>query len=179
MGARLPQDDGDWVIAGMVVGLHGVRGEVKVVPTAERPGRLAALGAVTLRLPNGKLQEAQVVSYRPYEGKGVDLIVFEGYEDRTRARDLTNAQLLVKADECPPLPEGEYYDWQIVGLQVVTVGGRELGSVEEVLHTGANDVYVTPAGLLPATGETVKQIDLAAGRIIVDPLPGMLDGSDE
>jgi len=59
------------------------------------------------------------------------------------------------------------------------VDGRELGPVTDVLPTGANDVYVTAAGLLPATDEVIKAIDLATGTMLVDPLPGMLDEPDD
>ena len=167
---------GDWVVVGTVTGVHGVRGEVKVLPTGERPGRLGELKSVTLALKSGRRVPARVVGYRPYEGKGVDLLIFEGYADRTAAGALTGAQVLVEAGESPPPPEGEFYEWQIVGLQVFTTDGRDLGAVEEVLHTGANDVYVTPEGLLPATAEVIKEIDLTARRIVVEPVPGLLDG---
>jgi len=167
-----PPPSGEWVVVGTVTGTHGVRGEVKVLPTGERPGRLSELETVTLALRGGRRASARITGYRPYEGKGVDLLAFEGYPDRTAAEALVGAHLLVR-------PEGEYYEWQIIGLHVVTTDGRDLGVVEEVLRTGANDVYVTSECLLPATAEVVKEIDLAAGRMVIEAVPGLLEGSAE
>jgi len=80
------------------------------------------------------------------------------------------------------LDEGEYYLFQLVGLTAVTEEGRELGRVKEVLQTGANDVYVvdTPRGelLLPAIQDVVKDVELAAGRLVVHLLPGLMPGED-
>jgi 16S rRNA processing protein RimM len=176
---RAPIPPGDWVVVGTVVGPHGVRGEVKVRPAADRPGRLGELPSVTLALRGGRQVLARVSGYRPYEGKGVELLSFEGYADRTAAAALTGAHLLVRPEDSPALPEGEFYEWQLIGLRAVTTDGRDLGAVEEVLRTGANDVYVTSRGLLPATADVIKEIDLQARRIVVVPVPGLLDGSDE
>jgi len=169
---------GDWVIVGTVTAPHGVRGEVRVLPTAERPGRLCDLRTVTLALPNGRLLPVRLVGHRAHQGQGVDLLSFEGYTDRTAAESLRGALLLVAPGESPPLPEGEYYEWQIVGLRVVTTHGRELGVVEQVLRTGANDVYAVGEHLLPATAEVVKQINLAEQTMVVEPMPGLLDGEE-
>ena len=174
-----PPSPDDWVVVGTVTGVHGVRGEVKVAPTADRPGRLGELSSVTLALPDGRRFEACIVGYRPYEGKGVDLLIFEGFGDRTKAAALRGAQLLVGPGESPPPPEGEYYEWQIVGLPVVTTDGRDLGPVEEVLRTGANDVYVTRECLVPATADVIRSIDLQAGRIVIEPVPGLLEDAEE
>ena len=79
--------------------------------------------------------------------------------------------------EAPALPEGTYYHYQLIGLEVRTAEGDDLGRVVEVLATGGTDVYVVhgPRGeaLLPATSEVVAAIDLEAGRMTVTPLPGM------
>jgi 16S rRNA processing protein RimM len=174
-----PLPPGEWVVVGTVTGTHGVRGEVKVRPTGEQPGRLGELETATLVLRGGRRLSARVTSYRPYEGKGVDLLAFEGYADRTAAEALVGAHLLVRPEESPRLEEGEYYEWQILGLRVVTTDGRDLGVVEEVLRTGANDVYVTSECLLPATAEVVKEIDLAGRRMVIEAVPGLLDGSAE
>lgn len=165
----------EWVVVGVVRGPHGIRGEVKVAPTADRLERLGELTRVTLALRNGKQVETRVQAYRPYEGKGVGLMIFEGYADRTAAETLRGARLLVPSSESPPLPEGEYYEWQLIGLQVITTDGRGLGVVEEILQTGANDVYVTAQCLVPATADVIKCIDLEAGKIIVEPMAGLLN----
>ena len=76
------------------------------------------------------------------------------------------------------LPPGEYFVHQIVGLQVLTTAGEDLGTVEEVLSTGANDVYVVPGPrgevLIPALKTVIRTIDLATGQLIVELPPGLL-----
>jgi len=164
----------DWVVIGTVVAPHGVRGEVRVLPETDFPERLAHLGTATLVLPDGKLRELTVVGGRWHTAKGAVLLRFAECTGRTEAEALRGARIVVRPGDSPALPEGEYYDWQILGLRVVTTDGREIGTVREVIHTPANDVYATEEHLLPAIADVVKQIDLAAGRLIIEPLPGLL-----
>jgi 16S rRNA processing protein RimM len=91
-----------------------------------------------------------------------------------------DADLQVRLEDAAPLPEGVYYHWQILGLQVVTEQGESLGELVEILETGANDVYVVRDAegrerLLPAIRSVVAQVDEQAGRLVVRPLPGLLD----
>lgn len=161
------------VQVGRVLGAHGLRGLVRVLPLTDVPDRHRTLKQVMVR--TARTQQLLTIERAAPAGKGLWLVKFEGLDDRTAAEKLKGAELFVSDDDLPPLPEGQYYIHQIVGLQVRTVEGRDLGPVTEVLHTGANDVYVTGAGLLPATDEVIKEIDLPAGTMLVDPLPGMLD----
>lgn len=79
---------------------------------------------------------------------------------------------IARAD-APPLPEGEYYHYQLVGLDVVDLEGRSLGRLAEIIETGANDVYVIrgPLGetLLPAIADVVREVDPEGGRMVVQP----------
>jgi 16S rRNA processing protein RimM len=76
-----------------------------------------------------------------------------------------------------PLPEGRYYHDQIIGLQAETSTGEPLGTIVEVLATGSNDVYVARLDeretLIPALKDVVRQIDIAGGRLIVEPVEGL------
>ena len=101
--------------------------------------------------------------------------MFEGINDREGAEALAGGVMYIREQDLPVLPEGRYYVHQIIGLEAVTLEGRRLGPVTDVLVTGANDVYVTPAGLIPATAEVVREIDLATGQMLIAPLPGMLE----
>jgi 16S rRNA processing protein RimM len=165
------------VVVGTVVAPHGLRGEVRVLPETDFPERLAHLGTATLVLPDGRLRELAVVGGRWHTAKGAVLLRFAECTCRTEAEALRGARIVVHPGESPALPEGEYYDWQIVGLRAVTTDGQEIGTVREVIHTPANDVYATEEHLLPAIADVVKQIDPAAGRLIIEPLPGLL-GTD-
>ena len=77
-----------------------------------------------------------------------------------------------------PLPEGHYYYDQIIGLNAITTDGTPLGTVVEILSTGSNEVYVVRAEgrevLIPAIRDVVRQIDLAAGVLVVEPIEGLL-----
>lgn len=108
------------------------------------------------------------------------LVAFEGLQTREQAGELRNQLLLVRADDRPPLPAGEYYHHQLIGLKVVDEAGDVLGSLVEILQTGANDVYVVRSAsgrelLLPAVDEVLRGIDLERGEIRVHLLPGLLD----
>lgn len=161
------------VHVGKILGAHGLRGAVRVLPHTDVPDRHKTLKEVLVR--TARAERMMTVSAAAPTGKGLWLVKFDGTSDRTEAEKLTGGEILIRDEDLPDLPEGEYYVHQIVGLRVVTVSGRELGPVTEVLPTGANDVYVTEAGLIPATHEVVKEIDLQAGRMVIDPLPGMLE----
>jgi len=88
----------------------------------------------------------------------------------------------IPIEEAVPLEEGEYYDFQLSNVRVEMENGEWLGQVVEVLETGANDVYVVrgPRGevLLPAVREVILEIDLESRRMLVRPLPGMLEGEE-
>jgi 16S rRNA processing protein RimM len=165
------------VMVGRILGPHGLRGLVRVLPFSDVPDRHRTLKQVVARTARFE-QPLQIERAEPIK-QGQWLVRFADVTDRTAAEKLQGAELFISEADLPPLPEGRYYVHQIVGLQVRTVDGRELGPISEVLPTGANDVYVTPAGLLPATDEVIKTIDLAAGTMLVDPLPGMLEEPED
>jgi 16S rRNA processing protein RimM len=101
-----------------------------------------------------------------------------GIETITAAETLRGVDVVIPRSEAPPLAEGEFFVADVVGLRAVTTTGRALGTVAEVLSTGANDVYVVrgDAGelLIPAIRDVVTSIDPAAGLLQVEPIPGLL-----
>lgn len=114
---------------------------------------------------------AQVVAARPHRG-GV-ILQLRGILDRTAAEQHRGDTLLVRRDQLPVLPETEYYDFEIVGSEVVTRNGDALGVVREILFTGATDVYVIEGiereMLLAASRSAVLEIDRKHRRITVEP----------
>jgi 16S rRNA processing protein RimM len=116
-------------------------------------------------------------------GHGEQLIVqLAGITDPEQAGRLYGQTLYIRRDDASRLGRGQFYLHQIVGLTVETTDGRTLGRVEDVLRTGANDVYVVRGVLgevlVPAIAPVVKRIDPAAGRVLVELMPGMLPGED-
>jgi 16S rRNA processing protein RimM len=99
------------------------------------------------------------------------------------AAGLFGELLYVRRDEAATLPRGSYFEHEVVGLRVETAAGRELGTVAEILRTGANDVYVVRGNLgevlIPAVRHVVRRVDLPGGRIVVELIPGLLPGEAE
>ena len=111
------------------------------------------------------------------QGKSL-LIKLGGVDNRWAAARLQGATLETPEAEAPALPEGAFYQHQIVGLTVRTTDGRDLGALAEIIETGSNDVYVVrgPEGesLIPAIPDIVLDVDLSTGVITIETVPGLL-----
>ena len=161
------------VLVGVVVSAHGVRGEMRVSPETDFPERFATQESLSV-VPRGAAPRLlRVESARTHTGKGLVLLRLEGIDDRDAADALRGSALYIRESDLTPLPEGRYYEFQILGLTVVTEDGRDLGKITEIIHTGANDVYETPLALIPAIDQIVRQVDLEAGRIVVHWVEGL------
>ncbi len=159
--------DGEYLVIARVVSPQGNRGEVKAELVTDFPERFASTSTVYLGSDHRRFA---VQSYRL-----LDRVVFlklEGVDSIGEAEELRGALVEVPETEAVDLPAGHYFWHQIVGLRVVTTSGEEIGKVEDILQTGANDVYVVqgPHGetLIPAIKDTVKSIDLGSGVMIVE-----------
>ena len=161
-----PEEPWDLVV-GQVTAPFGVRGEVKVRPETDFPERFLGLRQVCLEFRNGEEKLVRVRGAR-LTPKAI-LVTFAGYADRDQVEALRGAWVKIRESTAAPLPEGSYYVHRLLGLQVVTEDGRELGEITEVLRTPANDVYVTPQALIPALREVVKEINFAQRRMVVAP----------
>jgi 16S rRNA processing protein RimM len=156
------------VRVGIVRRAVGLRGEVEIEPLTDDPDRFVA--GLELRVGD---QSRRVVSARGGR-KGVAL-KFAGVDGRDAAEALLGAYLEVDADKARPLPDGHYYHWQLVGLEVFGTDGTRVGTLEDVLEYPANDVYVVRDGdrevLVPAIKKMVSEIDLDGRRMVVDLPP--------
>lgn len=107
------------------------------------------------------------------------ILRLQDVESREDAQALRGVELWVPRAEATPLPPGQFYHDDIIGLQVQTADGALLGVVSDILVTGANDVYVVDGDegeiLIPAIADVVVGIEVDQGRIIVNPMPGMLE----
>jgi len=161
-------DDG-FVAVGRVLAPFGLKGELKVQSLTDNPRRFA---------PKSKLYAGQqpVTIASSREAGGHLYVTLKGYAGRTAAERFRHAMLQVREDDLPALPEGEYYRFQLLGLDVYDRAGVRLGVLAEVIETGANDVYrIHPDGgpdiLLPALDDAIVNVDLAMRRMVVDPPP--------
>lgn len=165
-----PQPRRGFVAVGWVRAPRGVRGELTVAPLTDFPHRFQPGATVW-------------VSGTPYVVRRARthlkalLLELDGIDTRNQAETLRSLLLEVPEKELPPLAEDQYYRFQILGMDVVDQRDRPLGRIEEVLETGANDVYVVrgPDGelLLPAIDTVVKEVDVAAKRMVVELLEGL------
>jgi 16S rRNA processing protein RimM len=156
---------------GRVSRAHGVRGEVAVQSLTEVEERFAS-GSV-LRLEDGRRLTVQ--ASRPHHHSL--LVKFAEVPDRTTAEALRGQVLLVEARVAPPIDENDrFWVHQVVGLEVATEDGRQLGRVLEVQANPANDLWVTDTGaVIPAIRQVVVEVDLGAGRVVIRPIPGLLE----
>jgi len=158
-----------YVTLGEVVGVHGVRGELKVHSSTRPRDNLFGYPIWTLQRDRDS-QEYAVVNTR-VQGRNL-LARLEGVVDRDAALALRGCHIRVPQAALPPTEAGEYYWSELTGLAVETLSGQSLGEVRSLLETGANDVLVVMGDrerLIPYVPEQfVKRVDLVAGVIQVD-----------
>ncbi len=168
-----------YLAVGHIIGVHGLRGELKVELYTDFPERFEP--GATLFLGTG-LEEVTIGQVRPH--KGHLLLTIDGITDRTAAEALRGQWLFVDEADAAELEEGEFWIHDIIGLRVETEDGSVLGEVTDVLPTGANDVYIVrPAPgvtreqeiLLPAIADVILAVDVAAGTILVRLPDGLID----
>jgi 16S rRNA processing protein RimM len=160
------------VAVGRVSRAHGVQGEVAVLVLSEVEGRFAP--GANLWLEDGRT--LTVESSKPHRG-GL-LVRFREVRDREQAEGLQRELLVVPESSSPSLPEGSWWDHQIEGCAVETDRGRPLGTVREVIHTAANDVWSVVDGggretLVPVLIDVLVSVDVGAKRIVVREIAGL------
>ena len=165
MSPSVPDASNERIVIGRIGAAHGIRGELRIIPLTDFPERFA-----TLREVMGGDELLHIESVKP-QGKNF-LMRFREYAVREDAQKLTGRLLTVARAEAAPLDEGEYYVFDIVGLTVYDEEDNELGTVENVLRTGSNDVYAVRSEdgheiLIPALRKVVRTIDVPNGRMTV------------
>jgi 16S rRNA processing protein RimM len=166
------------LVVGKIGRAHGIKGDVMVEVRTDEPELRLGPGAVLATDP-ASAGPLTVESGRVHSGRL--LLRFAGVKDRNGAEALRGTLLIAEVDpeERPEDPE-EYYDHQLVDLDVVTVGGEPVGRITEVLHLPYQDLLNVrrPDGaevLVPFVSEIVPEIDLDAQRAVIDPPPGLID----
>ncbi len=164
------------VVVGRIGRAHGIRGDVFIDVTTDEPERRFAKGA-TLRLERGS--DIEVASVRWHRGRLV--VSFKGYADRTAVEQLTGDRLYVDvpADERPREPD-EYFDRQLVGLEVRRADGEAVGTVTEVQHMPTQDLLVVTVGdeeerLIPFVTALVPTVDVEGGFVQLADVGGLLE----
>ena len=165
----------DLLQVGVITSTHGIRGEVKVFPTTDDPNRFRKLKQVIL--DTGKEQlDMEIASVKFFKNQVI--VKFKGIDDINDVEKYRKAGIYVTRENAVPLGENEYFIADLIGLKVISDDEEELGLIDDVLQTGANDVYIvkkeqTPDLLIPAIKDCIKNVNIEEGTMIVHLLPGL------
>ncbi len=164
------------IALGHVVGPHATRGELRVRPF--NPDSTTLHAGCTIVLRDGQqCEERRVTAIRRH--KHYLLLTVHGCDSMNAAETLTGREVCVHAAELPRIGPDEIYHYELVGMAVITTTGEDLGTVAEVLPTPSNDVCIVRARgrehLIPLVDTIVRAIDRTQRRLVIDPMPGLLD----
>lgn len=165
------------ITIGRIIKVWGLKGEVKVLPFTHDPKRFERLSSVLIISPEGKEQKIRIRGVRYI--KDNILLSLEGFKNDEEAKGLINHFIKIPRSDLEPLPEGEYYIFQMIGIEVSTDQGVHIGTLTDIFSTGSNDIYVVTEGdkeyLIPAIKDVVKEIDIERERMVIHPIEGLLD----
>ncbi len=166
-----------YIAIARIVRPRGNRGEVLADLYTDFPARFDSLEMVWLEWPDGSIEHLRVES--SWEHKGRRVLKFEGTDSISSAERLTGAWVKVEPGNAVDLPEGTYFDHDLVGCSVWSVTGEELGTVREVLRISGNHQLVVAGAsgefLMPASSEFCREISVAQKKILVDLPEGLID----
>lgn len=165
----------NYLRVGVISTTHGIKGEVKVFPTTDDPNRFKELNEIIL--DTGKellLLEIEGVKFF----KQMVILKFKGIDDINEVEKYRGKDLLISRENAVKLEEGEFFIYDLIDSVVVTEEGEDLGTLVEIMTTGANDVYVvkTPDGkelLIPSIKECILDVDVENKKILVHLLNGL------
>ncbi|NCC80751.1 MAG: 16S rRNA processing protein RimM [Clostridia bacterium] len=164
---------------GKITNTHGHKGAVKVQPLTDYPERFEELQDIYL--VDGERKEKLTIESIKYQKNNLILEIKE-IKDMNQAEMFKGKYLFIEMKDARPLPEGHFYIFQLIGLQVYE-GNNYLGKIRDVIQTGSNDVYIVKREngqkdlLIPALKQVVKKIDLETQTMQVELLEGTLDES--
>jgi len=165
------------VLVGRIARAHGHRGQVIVDAATDFPDERFAAGAVLHTMREGRPDTVTVAAMRMHQGRPV--LTLAGVDTMDEAETLAGLELRVPESALAQLPEGTYYEHDLIGCALVTVGGDEVGTVRTV-EGGGGMLRLIANGRrgeiqVPLVHEICVQIDVAQKRIVIDPPEGLLD----
>lgn len=167
----------DYFNIGKIINTHGIKGAVKIIPLTDEPKRFELLEYVYIDHKR-KLQKYTIEDIKYF--KNLVIIKFKELEDMTSAEALKESIIKIPREWALPLEDDEYYISDLIGIEVSTDNGEDLGSIKDVIRTGSNDVYVIEAEdkkeiLIPALKQCIKKVDMENRTMIVSLLEGLID----
>lgn len=164
------------ILMGKIVATHGVKGQLRVVPYSGMADNLLLCKSLLVRDVKGEIAQF-TVSSAAIHGKKL-LVSLQGFSGINQVLHFVGSEILLYKEQLSPPEDGEYYWFDLVGMKVVTTDGIDLGTLESIIETGSNDVYVVVANgreyLIPALADTVS-IDIQAKLMTVTPFEGLFD----
>ena len=169
----------DFLFIGEIVGVHGVKGNIRISSFAESLSAFNPGSVLLLRHNKGWEKTYSIKWVKPHTR--TPLLALKGIESRTQAEGLIGSKLYIEKSRLPALEEGIFYWFDIIGLSVFTVEGEFIGRVESIMPTGSNDVYIVKditgdhekETLIPALEAVIKSIDLKHKTMQVDLPEGL------
>jgi 16S rRNA processing protein RimM len=162
---------------GYVAGSHGLQGALRI--RTEDPGSTTIGTLKRMFIETAAARREFKVLGASALNAGNQRVMLEGINDAEAAEALRGGAVMVAASDLPPLKEGEFYYFQLVGAEVMLTDGRRLGTIEDIMSTGAHDIWVVRDGarevLVPVISDVVKAMDLVARRVTIEAVPGLLD----
>lgn len=149
---------------GKYVNTFGIKGEIKIFPYVEYLDKLNYI-----YLDNKKM-EIKKLRFK----KNVAIVKLKGIDDINEIEPLKGKIVTIDESDKPELPEGTYYNEDLIGMEVYTDDEKYLGKLDDVFNTGANDIYQVGDILLPVIDDVVKKIDIKNNKIIVHIIKGLL-----
>jgi 16S rRNA processing protein RimM len=165
-----------FVPLGEIVTTHGLEGWMKLHAFNPDTGALAKGTQVMLESLEHRAQFT-IEGNKPH--KSQFLIKLGGINSIDEAKRWIGSTLSVSEDALEVLKPGQYYHYQVVGFEVVQMNGESIGKIASMLATPAGEIYVVQGAakelLIPAVKEFIEEVDFAAGKIVINPPPGLLD----
>lgn len=164
-----------------MIGTHGLRGALKIWSLSDLPGRWEKLTQVWIARP-GAPPEPRRVRQRRVQGERVVLEI-EGIDAIETAEQFVGAELTLPAADAPPLPEGQYRHYDLLGMTVYFEDGAVVGELADIRPTGSNDVFIVRRGarevLVPALRDVVSEVDVPGRRLVVRRVRGLFEDLSE
>jgi len=167
----MKSSDLDFITIGRILAPWGIEGKLKVKVITDFPQRFAPSSTVYINRQPMTIDSSE-------KHKGEVIIKLNAVDSIEVARQLRGQPIEIHPSQAYSLPEGQYYHFQLIGLEVWTTQGELLGNITEILTAESNDNYVVKGDkgeiLIPAIEDVVKSIDLNKGRIVIEAIPGLL-----
>jgi 16S rRNA processing protein RimM len=174
MAEKIPAEE--FLLVGQFTVPHGVRGQIKLHAITNRPEYLERVKTIYV----GDTRVAYRLQGAALHKQTVLIVTLSGVSTREAAENMRGLEVYIREADAQPLDEDEYFLHDLPGLRVETEAGDQIGIVKEVIETGANEVLVVtrPEGgeaLIPMIRDVIKALDVSGGRVVITPLPGLLD----